>query len=82
MATAVLDADARARLADLADVLIPAGINLPSASEADVHHEWIDRVLTVRPDLIELLRTRSVRQASRSTCSTVGKETLQMCSAS
>jgi hypothetical protein len=56
LATAVLDADARARLADLADVLIPAGMNLPSASEADVQHEWIDRVLTVRPDLIEPLK--------------------------
>jgi hypothetical protein len=34
-----------------ADVLIPGGAGLPSASQADVHGKWIDRVLNARPDL-------------------------------
>ena len=43
----------RERLAVLADQLISGGHGLPSASEADVHGAWIDRVLAVRPDLVE-----------------------------
>ncbi len=42
---------ARARLAALADALIPAGDGMPSASEAGVAGEWLDAVLAVRPDL-------------------------------
>jgi hypothetical protein len=41
----------RATLAAFADVLIPAGAGLPSASEAKVQEKWIDRVLRARPDL-------------------------------
>lgn len=43
----------RERFAVLADALISGGAGLPSASEADVHVVWIDRVLAVRPDLVE-----------------------------
>ncbi|MGW4439120.1 hypothetical protein ACWELO_25740 [Streptomyces sp. NPDC004596] len=41
----------RARLADLADVLLPGGPGLPSASEADVAGQWINRALAANPDL-------------------------------
>jgi len=43
------DADARARLAALADALIPAGDGMPSASEAGVPGEWLDAVLAAEP---------------------------------
>lgn len=43
------DADARARLAALADALIPAGDGMPSASEAGVAGEWLDAILTAEP---------------------------------
>jgi hypothetical protein len=46
----------RAVLAGLADVLIPAGAGMPSASEAGVAGEWLDAVLAARPDLVEPLR--------------------------
>jgi hypothetical protein len=39
-------------LAALADVLIPAGANMPSASQAGVAEQWLDEVLAARPDLI------------------------------
>lgn len=42
---------ARARLTDLADALIPAAEGMPSASEANVSNEEIDRVMASRPDL-------------------------------
>ena len=41
----------RSLLAALADVLIPAGDKMPSASQASVAGEWLDHVLTARPDL-------------------------------
>ena len=50
------DASERFLLANLADVLIPAGHGLPSASEAGVAHEGLDQVLAVRPDLADGLR--------------------------
>jgi hypothetical protein len=37
-------------LAAMADVLIPSGDNMPSASEAGVAARWLDEVLGVRPD--------------------------------
>jgi hypothetical protein len=43
------DADARGRLAALADALIPAGDGMPSASEAGVAGEWLDAVLAAEP---------------------------------
>jgi hypothetical protein len=45
------DANERAVLAGLADVLIPAGQGFSSASEADVAGQGLDQVLSVRPDL-------------------------------
>jgi hypothetical protein len=46
--TAAID---RQRLEELADALIPAGAGMPSASEAGATGEWLDAVLTARPDL-------------------------------
>jgi hypothetical protein len=46
-----LDDAQRATLAALADTVVPGGEGLPSASGANVHGKWIDRVLAVRPDL-------------------------------
>ncbi|GII25961.1 hypothetical protein [Planosporangium mesophilum] len=43
----------RARLATLADVLIPGGSGLPSASDADVAGQWINRTLAANPDLAD-----------------------------
>src|SRR5947207_4145271 len=45
------DAEERSVLAALADVLIPAGEDFPSASEAGVASEGLDQVLSARPDL-------------------------------
>jgi choline dehydrogenase-like flavoprotein len=39
------------RLAALADALIPAAGELPSASDADPSGKWLDRALAARPDL-------------------------------
>jgi hypothetical protein len=41
----------RARLAELADVLIPGEAGIPAASEAGAVGEWLDAVLAARPDL-------------------------------
>ena len=41
----------RATLAALADVLIPAGGGMPSASEAAVAGRWLDEFLDIRPEL-------------------------------
>jgi hypothetical protein len=46
----------RAVLAELADVLIPAGEGLPSASDAGVARDGLDRVLSFRPDLADGLK--------------------------
>jgi hypothetical protein len=46
-----IDREARAVLARLADVLIPAGDGFPSASEAGAAHDGLDLVLAARPDL-------------------------------
>lgn len=47
----------RKLLGQLADVLIPAGSGLPSASAAGVVHAWLDQVLSARPDLLEGLKS-------------------------
>ena len=52
-------------LADLADVLIPAGEGLPSASEAGVARDGLDQVLSFRPDLADELK-RLIAAARRS----------------
>jgi hypothetical protein len=41
----------RATLAGLADVLIPAGGGMPSASETGVAGRWLDVFLSIRPEL-------------------------------
>jgi hypothetical protein len=46
----------RGLLAALADVLIPRGESMPSASQADIAGRWLDTVLTARPDLTSGLR--------------------------
>src|ERR1700687_4457660 len=50
MSPAKFDADRRAVLAAVADVLIPKGDGMPSASEADAAGRWLDEVLRLRPD--------------------------------
>ena len=45
-----LDPGRRAVLAAVADVLIPNGDGMPSASEAGVAGRWLDEVLRLRPD--------------------------------
>jgi hypothetical protein len=50
MSTAKFDAARRAVLAAVADVLIPKGDGMPSASEAGVAARWLDEVLRLRPD--------------------------------
>jgi hypothetical protein len=50
MSTARFDPDRRAVLAAVADVLIPNGDGMPSASEAGVAGRWLDEVLRLRPD--------------------------------
>jgi hypothetical protein len=49
MTVVLFDSEARARLAALADALIPAGNGMPSASEAGVAGEWLDAILTADP---------------------------------
>ena len=44
------DSKRRALLGALADVLIPSGDGMPSASEAGVAGRWLDEVLKLRPD--------------------------------
>ena len=57
--------DERAIFAALADVLIPAGEGMPSASQADVAGQWLDEVLAARPDLAEGLRDVLRKTAGR-----------------
>jgi hypothetical protein len=53
----------RERLGALADVLVPAAVGMPSATEAGVHREGLDRVLVARPDL-ELVLVRVLAAAA------------------
>ena len=46
----------RARLAALADELMPAGAGLPAASEVDVHLTWIDQALEAVPMMRDAVR--------------------------
>ena len=50
------DSEERAVLAELADILIPAGEGFPSASDAGVARDGLDRVLAFRPDLADGLK--------------------------
>ena len=50
------DADERRLLGGLADLLIPAGEDFPSASEAGVAGSGLDQVLSFRPDFADGLK--------------------------
>jgi hypothetical protein len=45
----------RARLALLADAMIPAAHGMPAATEVGVHEGQLDRVLAARPDIVQAL---------------------------
>jgi hypothetical protein len=60
-----LDQSERDILARLADVLIPQGDGMPSASQAGVAQKWLDAVLEARPDLSAGLKTILQRAANR-----------------
>lgn len=51
-----LSDEERTKLAALADLLIPRSSGMPSASDAAVHGEFIDRVFAVRADLVAAVR--------------------------
>ena len=52
-----LSGDERAKLGSVADLFITRTSGMPSASDARVHSEFIDRVFSVRPDLLDAVRT-------------------------
>ena len=47
----------RLALGELADLLIPRSETMPSGTDAEVPTVHIDRVFTVRPDLLDAVRT-------------------------
>ena len=51
----ILGPSERETFAALADVLIPAAREMPSAREADPSGKWLDRALEARPDLVSEL---------------------------
>lgn len=63
--TAAFGEQERAVLAGLADVLIPQGEDMPSASQAGVAAEQLDAVLVARWDLVEDVRNLVERAAGR-----------------
>jgi len=67
------DANERAVLAGLADVLIPAGEGFPAASAAGVAGEGLDQLLAVRPDLVAGLK-RILQEAKGRNSADVVKE--------
>ena len=54
----------RERLGALADELIAGGAGMPSATGAEVHSVWIDRVMAVRRDMAEAVRLVLAREGS------------------
>jgi hypothetical protein len=60
-----LSDDERAVFAGLADILIPAGGGMRSASQADVAGQWLDKVLAACPDMVGGLRDLLVRARGR-----------------
>ncbi len=56
----------RQLFAALADLLIPAGNEFPSASEAGAAGEGLDQLLAVRPDLLDSLKSLLLRAQGRS----------------
>jgi hypothetical protein len=61
-----LTPEERQLLAALADLLIPAGSGFPSASEAGVAREGFDQLLTVRPDLLDPVKSLLLRAKDHS----------------
>jgi hypothetical protein len=53
---AELEPRLRERLRAVADALIPAAHGMPAASEVGIADDQLDRVLAVRPDLLQPLR--------------------------
>jgi hypothetical protein len=47
----------RAKLGELADLLIPRTSGMPSGTDAHVQGEYMDRVFDVRPDLVDVVRS-------------------------
>ena len=62
MSTTLSEQD-RATFAAIADVLIPEAEGMPSASQVGVHKALLDRILGLRPDLVENF-LRGVRKAA------------------
>jgi hypothetical protein len=54
----------RESLSKIADVLIPGGSGLPSASDADLVGEPLDRVLALEPGLSQTLSEVALREGS------------------
>ncbi|MBT2266090.1 MULTISPECIES: hypothetical protein [Rhodococcus erythropolis group] len=54
-AAAFLTEETRSKIAVLADAIVPAETDRPSATEARVHTSGMDSALTARPDLIDPL---------------------------
>lgn len=52
----------RERLGGLADELIAGGSGMPSATGAEVHTVWIDRVMTARLDMADAVREVLARE--------------------
>lgn len=61
MSTKLTEQD-RATFSAIADVLIPEAEGMPSASQVGVHLETLDRILSLRPDLVEAF-LRGIRAA-------------------
>jgi hypothetical protein len=55
MASLISEGDRRT-FAALADILIPAAEGMPAATEVDVQGEVTDRLLGLRPDLVEAFK--------------------------
>lgn len=51
-----LNSHHRARLAAIADIIVPRAGGMPSASDIDLVNAPLDKVLRARPDLLEPLR--------------------------
>jgi hypothetical protein len=71
MSAVQFDQSERTLLAALADLLIPAGNGMPSASQAGVADAWLDAVLAARPDLALSLKPLLAKARDRSAAAVV-----------
>lgn len=62
MSAPVLSADARTRIAGLADAIVPRSAEMPSASDVDLAGEPLDKALKARPDLVAMLERLPERE--------------------